>query len=97
MTTAPNGNGMPPWAKALSAVGFPTLVAAYLLGMIPGLASPISSMLLKLDAHAAQMAQYDRAAREQLRVTRHMCRALWRGDVVMQGACGDQTGAGDFP
>lgn len=63
----------PWWIK----LGFPVLVAAYLLGMIPGIASPIDRIQIAIHEHDVNNAH----------VLRAICRAVWRDVPSEQRAC----------
>lgn len=89
-TNGSNGsNGsLPPWARVVTMVGAPTIITFYLLGMLPGLRSPFDKIMEEFRASAAALEAHEQTARETLRVNRHICRGIWKGDPVMQAGCG---------
>lgn len=63
-----NGNGLPNWAKLISTLGFPIVVAMLLLGMLTGyVSSPITRSEAMLEKHIA-------GEWERTRLIRVMCR-----------------------
>ena len=80
--------GLPIWVKALATVFFPALVAAYLLGMLPFLQSPLSKIIDSQQALATALGGHERTTDALLQVQRLTCRGVWRGQPEMQEECG---------
>lgn len=76
-----NGKTLPWWMHALFGVTFPAFVAAYLLGMIPGMPSPIAKLQAAMEAHAA-------ADQEKTRIFKVICHAVSRDNPTLKDLCG---------
>lgn len=74
-----NGNG-PWWAKVLLTVGAPTALLAGLLGLIPGVRSPLFEIKESLGAHRVE-------TRRLIDVFSLTCQGTWRGSPDRQADC----------
>lgn len=74
-----NGSG-PWWAKLIAYVGAPMLLLAGVLGMIPGLRSPVFEIQQSLAAHRVE-------TRRLTDVFALICRGTWRGMPDRQADC----------
>ncbi len=75
--------GIPKWANW----GLGALIAAYLLGMIPGISSPFDKLRDGLTAMGQTIAIHDETAKAQVRVQRMTCKGVWKGNPEMQAQC----------
>lgn len=80
-------SNLPPWVQAIAIVGFPAIVAMFLLGMLPFLPSPINRLVETQNALAESIQKHDRTTREMLRIYRLTCRGIWRGEPEIQDQC----------
>lgn len=74
------GTGGPWWAKLMLTVGAPMVLLAGILGMIPGVKSPLFDIQQSLAAHRVE-------ARRMIEVYELTCRGVWRGDIEQQKNC----------
>jgi hypothetical protein len=86
-----NGN-MPVWARVVLWGGFPAIIAAFLLGMIPGVRSPFDRIEAAIEANTKMLAAHDRTAAETLRVYRIICRGTWKDNAEVARQCGRING-----
>ena len=75
-----DGNGGPWWAKVLLTVGAPMALLAGILGMIPGVRSPLFDIQHSLAAHRVE-------TRRLIDVFSMTCQGTWRGDLAKQAEC----------
>ena len=75
-----NGNGGPWWAKLLLTIGAPTALLAGVLGMIPGVKSPLFEIKEGLAAHRVE-------TRRLIDVFSLTCQGTWQGDARRQDEC----------
>lgn len=78
---------MPWWIQAISYVGVPTVIAFYLLGIVPGVRSPFDQINDSIKAAAAVLERHDQSTRETQRLLKLICAGQWKGDEVMRRAC----------
>jgi hypothetical protein len=71
---------LPKWAQLLTWVGVPSFLTLFLLGAIPGMASPIDRITMALSVHNQTMLDHESAGRERqqevLRVLKAICYRL---------------------
>lgn len=75
-----NGNNGPWWAKLIAYVGAPTMLLAGVLGMLPGVKSPLFELQQSMAAHRVE-------TRRLIDVFNLTCQGTWRGDAVRQAEC----------
>ena len=73
-------NGGPWWAKLIVGVGAPTVLLAGVLGMIPGIRSPLFEIREGLAAHRVE-------TRRLIDVFSLTCQGTWRGIPDRQADC----------
>ena len=74
-----NGNG-PWWAKLMLTVGAPMVLLAGILGMLPGIKSPLFDIKESLAAHRVE-------TRRLIDVFSLTCQGTWRGQPDRQNEC----------
>jgi len=74
------GNGGPWWAKLVVITGAPTVLLAGILGMIPGVRSPLFELKESLAAHRVE-------TRRLIDVFSLTCQGTWRGNAERQAEC----------
>lgn len=83
-------SSLPVWAKA-GAVVVISYIALFLLGAIPGLASPftrLDKIVVEASTRVDNQHENIRLQHEELLgVSRLICRGIWRGDEKMQSQC----------
>lgn len=84
--TQSGGNGGPWWARLVAYVGAPMLLLAGILGMIPGVKSPLFEIKESLAAHRVE-------TRRLIDVFSLTCQGTWRGMPQRQVEC-DQAARG---
>lgn len=80
-------SAVPAWARLVSAVGAPTLIAFYLLGMLPGLRSPFDKFADEFKAAASALERHDQTSRESQRVMKLMCAGIWKDQPAVSRSC----------
>ena len=83
-----NGFGLPALVRAVGVVGVPALIAFYLLGMIPYVPSPFREITASVNAVASTLTKHEMTTAESIRVSRLICRGMWKGNPEMQEQCG---------
>ena len=75
-----NGTSGPWWAKLMLTVGAPMVLLAGILGMIPGVRSPLFAIQESLAAHRVE-------TRRLIDVFSLTCQGTWRGQPDRQADC----------
>ena len=75
-----NGTSGPWWAKLVVITGAPTVLLAGILGMIPGVRSPLFDIKESLAAHRVE-------TRRLIDVFSLTCQGTWRGQPDRQTEC----------
>ena len=73
-------NGGPWWAKLIAYVGAPRMLLAGVLGMLPGVKSPLFELQQSMAAHRVE-------TRRLIDVFSLTCQGTWRGQPDRQGDC----------
>lgn len=79
------------WAQ-LGATGVLAFLLVYILGAVPGLPSPIRQISEAQIRLADAVKAHDQASRDAERISRLICRGVWKGVPEMQDQCGGYTG-----
>lgn len=86
MSVENSGGLVSMWAR-LGATGVMAFLLVYLLGAIPGLPSPIKQIYEAQVAVAEAVKAHDQTARNAERISRLICRGVWKESPDMQDQC----------